>query len=162
MKVLVIECAVLCAVFTLMVYLMSRDPLKTLYNYPPAIQQRVQSLERYSGSIPTRENKLAAKLAASLVFVMVLSLLLRYVNGCRLFGEAFGYGMILWSAVNLWDLVVLDIAWFCHDPRFVLEGTEDMTDAYHDYMFHFKGFLTGELLALIVCAASGAVVSFVL
>ena len=33
--IIVIEIIVLCLIFTLMVYLMSRDPIKTLYNYPP-------------------------------------------------------------------------------------------------------------------------------
>ncbi|MBR2780694.1 MAG: hypothetical protein IKD81_04695 [Eubacteriaceae bacterium] len=159
---LIIECALLCAAFTVMVYVMARDPIKTLYNYPPAIQERVKRLERYRGMIPTQKNKLTAKVGASLLFVIVLSLILRYANGCASFGEAFGEGMILWSAVNLWDLIVLDIVWFCHDPRFVLEGTEDMTDAYHDYMFHFRGFCIGEALAVAVCAVSAAVVQFIL
>ena len=162
MKIILTESAVLCALFTAMVYLMSRDPIRTLYNYPPRIQERVKSLERYRGEIPTGEKKAAAKIGAGLLFVLILSLVLRYVNGCSRFGEAFGYGMILWSIVNLWDVIVLDIIWFCHDPRFVFEGTEDMVSDYHDYMFHIKGFFIGELLALAVCAASGAVVQFIL
>ena len=32
--IIVIESIVLCALFTLMVFIMSRDPIKTLYNYP--------------------------------------------------------------------------------------------------------------------------------
>ena len=45
MLILVIEALVLCAIFTVMVYIMSQEPLKTLYNYPPKIQERVKSLE---------------------------------------------------------------------------------------------------------------------
>lgn len=56
---------------------------------------------------------------------------------------------------------MLDIIWFCHDLRFVLPGTEDMTDAYHDYGFHLRGFLIGEALGLVVCAMSGLVVSLI-
>ena len=43
--IIVIEIIVLCLIFTLMVYLMSRDPIKTLYNYPLNIQERVKSLD---------------------------------------------------------------------------------------------------------------------
>ena len=32
--ILIIESIILCAVFTLFVFIMSRDPIKTLYNYP--------------------------------------------------------------------------------------------------------------------------------
>ena len=42
---LAIECIVLCLLFTLMVYIMSREPIKTLYNYPPKIQERVKGLK---------------------------------------------------------------------------------------------------------------------
>ena len=159
--ILAIESAVLCLLFTLMVYGMFRDPIKQLYNYPPKIQERVRSLPAYEGKIPTQKNKLAAKLTASVLFVVILSLILRYVNGCTSFLPAFGTGFLLWTIVNLWDAIVLDILWFCHDPHFVLKGTEDMVSDYHDYWFHIKGFFIGEALACAVCAVAAAVVQFV-
>ena len=116
--IIVIESVVLCLVFTLMVYLMSREPIKTLYNYPPKIQERVRTLPEYKDKIPTQKNKLAAKLGACVLFVVVLSLILRYVNGYTTFLQAFGFGFLLWTVVNLWDVIVLDILWFCHDPHF--------------------------------------------
>lgn len=160
--ILAIESAVLCALFTLMVYLMSRDPIKQLYNYPPNIQERVKSLDEYKDKVPTKKNKIGVKLIASAGFVVVLALILRYVNGYTTFIKAFGCGFLLWTVVNLWDAVVLDIIWFCHDPHFVIKGTEDMVSDYHDYLFHIKGFFIGEALALVVCALAGALVQFVL
>ena len=160
--IIAIESIILCAVFTLMVYFMSREPIRTLYNYPPKIQECVRSLDEYKDQIPTQKNKLAAKLGASVLFVVFLSLILRYGNGCTTFLQAFGTGFLLWTVVNLWDLIVLDIIWFCHDPHFVFKGTEDMISDYHDYWFHTKGFLIGEALALIVCALAGLIVRFVL
>ena len=160
--IIAIEGVVLCLVFTLMVWLMSREPIKSLYNYPPKIQERVKSLDEYKDKIPTQKNKLSAKLGACVLFIVVLSLILRYVNGYTTFLQAFGYGFLLWTIVNLWDAVVLDILWFCHDPHFVFKGTEDMVGDYHDYWFHIKGFFIGEALALVVCAVAGLVVQFVL
>ena len=159
--IIAIESVVLCLLFTVMVYLMSRDPIKSLYNYPPKIQERVRTLDEYRDRIPTQKNKLAAKSAASLLFVIILSLVLRYVNGCTTFAQAFGYGFLLWTVVNLWDLIVLDIIWFCHDPHFVFRGTEDMVGDYHDYGFHIRGFFIGEALALAVCAAAGLIVRWI-
>ena len=69
---LIIESVVLCLAFTLMVYIMSREPIKTLYNYPPKIQERVKALEEYKDQIPTQENKVVAKCAAALVVQFVL------------------------------------------------------------------------------------------
>lgn len=159
---ILIESIVLCIIFTLMVYIMSRDPIKTVYNYPPKIQERVKSLKMYEGKIPTQENKVIVKLFACLIFIGILCIVLRYINGHTTFLDSFKYGFFLWTIVNLWDVIVLDIIWFCHDKRFVLKGTEDLIKEYHDYWFHIKGFLIGELLALIICAVAGGIIQYFL
>ena len=160
--VILIESVILCALFTLMVYIMSREPIKTLYNYPPKIQERVRSLPEYQNLIPTQKNKLVAKIFASIIFLIILCILLRYINGYTTFMDSFKYGFLLWTIVNLYDALVLDIIWFCHDKHFIFKGTEDMIDEYHNYWFHIKGFFIGELLALIICTLAGVIVQFVL
>lgn len=59
--ILVIESIVLCVLFTIMVFIMSREPIKTLYNYPPKIQERVKSLDEYKDKIPTQKIKYLQK-----------------------------------------------------------------------------------------------------
>ena len=157
-----IESIALCILFTIMVYIMSRNPIKTLYNYPPKIQERVKTLDEYKDKIPTQKNKVFAKSVASILIIAIISLILRYVNGYRTFIEGFGYGFLLWTIVNIYDAVVMDIIWFCHDPYFVFKGTEDMVDEYHNYWFHIKGSLIGEVLALVICAIVGLVIQFIL
>ena len=78
---------------------MSREPIKTLYNYPPKIQERVKSLAEYKNKIPTQENKIIAKLFASIIFLIIICIVLRYINGYTTFKESFIYGFILW---RLW------------------------------------------------------------
>ena len=160
--ILVIESIILCVLFTIMVYIMSREPIKTLYNYPPKIQERVKSLDEYKDKIPTQKNKIIAKGLASILIIVIISLILRYVNGYTTFIEGFGYGLLLWTIVNIYDAVVIDIIWFCHDPYFVFKGTEDMVDEYHNYWFHIKGSLIGEVLALVICAIVGLAIQFIL
>ena len=160
--IIVIESIVLCAIFTLMVYAISREPIKTIYNYPPKIQERVKSLEEYKDKIPTQENKVAIKIFASVIFLIIICVVLRYINGYTTFAQSFGYGFLLWTIVNLYDAIVLDIIWFCHDKYFVIKGTEDMVKEYHDYWFHIKGFFIGEALALVICALSGVIIHFIL
>ena len=160
--VIVIESIVLCLIFTLMVYIMSRKPINTLYNYPPKIQERVKSLDEYKDKIPTQKNKVVAKIFASILFLAILCVVLRYINGYTTFIESFGYGFLLWTIVNLYDAIVLDILRFCHDKHFVFKGTEDMIKEYHNYWFHIKGFFIGEILALIICSLAGAIIQFFL
>ena len=159
---IVIESIILCLLFTIMVYIMSREPIKTLYNYPPKIQERVKSLKEYKDKIPTEKNKIGAKITASIVFLVIICIVLRYINGYTTFIDSFKYGFLLWTIVNLYDLIVLDIIWFCHDKHFVFKGTEDMVDEYHNYLFHIKGFFIGEGLALIICSLAGLIIEFIL
>lgn len=160
--VLVIEIIVLCLFFTLLVYIWSKDPIKTLYNYPPKIQERVKSLKQYQDKIPTNKNKISAKLLAAIIFTFIIALLLRYVNNCTNFKDTFLIGYLLWTVVNLYDALILDIIWFCHDNRFVIEGTEDMIDDYHDYLFHLKGFVIGQVIGLVVCFLAALIVHYIL
>ena len=160
--IIVIESIILCLIFSIMVYIISKDPIKTLYNYPPKIQERVKSLKEYKDKIPTQENKITAKLFASIIFIAILCILLRYINGYTTFKESFSNGFLLWTIVNLWDVIVLDIIWFCHDKKFVFKNTEDMIKEYHNYWFHIKGFFIGELLALIICTIVGLIIQFIL
>ena len=157
-----IESIILCLIFTLMVYIISRNPIKILYNYPPKIQERVKSLEEYKDKIPTQKNKIVAKIFAIILFIIIICVVLRYINGYTTFIESFSFGFLLWTIVNLYDVIVLDIIWFCHDKYFIFKGTEDMTKEYHNYWFHIKGFFIGEILALIVCAIAGLIIQFVL
>ena len=122
----------------------------------------MKSLPEYRDKIPTEKNKVAAKCFACVLIVAVISFVLRFVNGYTTFLEGFGYGFLLWTIVNLFDAIVLDIIWFCHDPYFVFKGMEDMTDEYHNYWFHINGFFIGEALALIVCTLAGLVIQFIL
>lgn len=159
---ILIESIVLCILFTIMVYIMSKDPIKTLYNYPPKIQERVKSLEEYKDKIPTTKNKIFAKVVASIFIIIIISLILRYINGYTTFLKSFGYGFLIWTIVNIYDALIIDICWFCRNPRFVFKGTEDMTKEYHNYLFHIKESLKGEVIALVVCAIVGLIIQFVL
>lgn len=160
--IILIESIILCVLFTLMVYLMSRKPIKTLYNYPPKIQERVKNLEEYKDQIPTPKNKLVAKITASILIIIIISLILRYINGYKTFIEGFSYGFLIWTIVNAYDALIIDICWFCQDPYFIFKGTEDMKKEYQNYWFHIKESLKGELIALVVCFIVGLIIEFIL
>ena len=144
-----IESLIACAVFTLFVFLMSRDPVKSIFNYPPAIIERCKSLGLVNDSNkPGGVAFYFKKIIALVVFGILLGLLVRYVNKCETFCSGALTAYALWCVVNWFDAIVLDCIWFCHDPHFIIKGTEDMTKDYHDYWFHIKGALIGMLLAI--------------
>ena len=144
-----LESLAACALFTLFVFLMSRDPVKTIFNYPPAIIERCKSLGLVDDSNrPGGPAFYAKKIVALIIFGVLLGLLVKYVNGCTTF----------WCGVDWFDAFVLDCLWFCHDKHFVIKGTEDMVKDYHDYWFHIKGSLIGMVLAIPAALIAGLIV----
>ncbi|MBO4789660.1 MAG: hypothetical protein J5492_01455, partial [Oxalobacter sp.] len=153
-----IESIVACALFTLFAFLMSRNPIKSIFNYPPAIIERCDQLGLVDASNrPGGATFYVKKMVAMMVFGLLLGLLVKYVNGCTTFlcGAVTAYA--LWVVVNWFDALVLDCLWFCHDKHFVIPGTEDMTAAYHDYGFHIKGALIGMLLGIPAALVAGGI-----
>ena len=124
-----IESIVACAVFTLFVFLMSRNPIKSIFNYPPAIIERCDELGLVDASNrPGGAAFYVKKVTAMIISGVLLGLLVRYVNGSTTFWCGALTAYALWMVVNWFDAFVLDCLWFCHDKHFVISGTEDMTD----------------------------------
>ena len=159
MNTIIIETIILGLLFTIMVYKMSRNPIKELYNYPPKIQERVKSLEQYKNEIPTQKKKISVKLVALLIIIVVISLIMKYINGYNSFLDGFKYSFIIWSIINWYDAIFLDCLWFCHSKQFIIKGTEDMVDEYHNYWFHIKGSIIGEIIGLFVCLIVGIIIA---
>jgi hypothetical protein len=154
-----IESIAACLAFTLFVFLMSRNPIKQIFNYPPAIIERCKSLGLVDDSNrPGGPVFYAKKLVAMLCFGVLLGLLVRYVNGCTTFWSGALTAYALWCVVNWFDAFVMDCLWFCHDKHFIIPGTEDMAADYHDYWFHIKGALIGMALAIPAALMAGVIV----
>ena len=154
-----IESLIACALFTLFVFLMSRNPIKTIFNYPPTIIERCDQLGLVDASNrPGGVSFYIKKIMAMIVFGVLLGLLVCYINECQTFWRGALTAYALWVVVNWFDALVLDCLWFCHDKHFVIPGTEDMTAAYHDYWFHIKGALIGMLLGIPAALVAGGIV----
>jgi len=121
-----------------------------------------KTLEEYKDLIPTGKDKIGAKLIASFIIVVVVSLILRYINGYTEFKECFTNSIILWTIVNIYDVIILDICWFCQSERFIFKGTEDIKSEYKNYWFHIKEGLIGEIIGLVISLVISLVVGFIL
>ena len=158
-----VESLVLIVLFTLaIVPSCLKEPLNHIQDYPEPIRERVKEL-----GLPVREESrkskafLIRKGIALVLALAILTVILVFINKAQTFLQGFLISYGLWMVVNWYDAIVLDIAWFCHDKRVVIPGTEDLTDAYHDYWFHIKKSLFGSLLGLPVCALVGLLVMLV-
>lgn len=153
------ECVILCLLFHLLIYrLVTKNPLSMLHNYPESIRKRVYSLPAYS-HLAKRKTAYPKKIAAGLLAALLLALLLPYANGYETFFQGAAYAYLIWTALNIYDALVIDILWFCHSPKVVIAGTEDMQKEYRDYGFHLKRILHGTLLGLPAALACGGMVT---
>ena len=163
MTTFLIEAVVLCALFHLVIWRQAgKEPAKRIYSYPPAIVERYIEL----GRIPDKKNpgtleRVKKKWPAAIVIGILLGAIVYFVNGSRSFLNGFLVSYGLWLIVDWYDAIVLDILWFCHSKIWILPGTEDMTDAYHDYEYHVKATCVGMLIGIPVCLMIGLVVQVI-
>ena len=165
MLVFIIETLAACLLLTAGCLLSTRRLMDNLelakLNYPPVIVQRIIDLGLVSGDRPPCEwQRVKKKWPAMLVLGLLLGLLMRFANGCTSFLSGFGTAYLLWLIVDWYDALVVDCALFCHLKRFIIPGTEDLTEAYRDYMFHIKGSCMGMLIGLPCCLIAGMVAMF--
>ena len=96
-----LESLIACVLFTLFVFLMSRNPIKTIFNYPPAIIERCDKLGLVDASNkPGGTVFYMKKITAMIIFGVLLGLLVRYVNGCTTFWCGALTAYALWCVVN--------------------------------------------------------------
>ncbi|WP_204246954.1 hypothetical protein [Blautia sp. An249] len=156
---LAIECAIACLIFSVTILpAQYKNPIKYIMSYPPEIRKRVESLPQYRDSIKSTEKRhIIKKLIAALIFAILLAAT-AYFSGSKSFQTAFFHVLILFAAVNFFDVFVLDIGIFCHSKKLRIPGTEDMDKEYKDYLFHIKGGIKGILLGFFVSLLSAGIV----
>ncbi len=130
---------------------------RQLYNYPPAIQKR--AIER---GITTQE-EMNANAKKNKIIGIIAMILLGVAISCginkeKTFLAGFVQSYIFLNAFSLFDALVIDTIWFCHSKWWRIPGTEDMTEAYHDYAFHWKWFFLCLVGSLPIAAIIGGLV----
>lgn len=153
------EAVILCAVFTALIFISMRDPLKVqIYSYPPNIIHRVAEMGLIEKTEkPRLMEALKRKWPAIILFGVVIGLQVNIINHADTFLLGFGISYGLWTIVDWYDALILDIGWFCHSKKVRIPGTEDMVKDYRDYWFHIKASLIGMLLGFPTCLIAGAV-----
>lgn len=109
--------------------------------------------ERAEMDSPAKKNKIIGLLGMVILSVVITC----GVNKQFSFFVGFWQSYIFLNAFSLFDALVIDKIWFCHGKWWVIPGTEDMTDAYHDYAFHRKWFFLCLVSSLPLAAIIGGI-----
>jgi len=163
--ILAIECAAACMLFSaIIVGSVLKDRESWLHEYAPAVQQRF--LECNPDFTPRKVNSntaafVAAKLGMCVLFTAVLTLM-AYFAGARNFITGAVYSYVIWSVVNIFDAVVLDILVFAKWKRIRLKGTENMDAEYaSNWRRSLLDGVYGILIGLPVACACGGLVELI-
>jgi uncharacterized membrane protein (DUF485 family) len=150
---------IFCVLFTLIIISAQyKNPVSQIMSYPPAIRKRVETLPEYQNTIKHDEKKQIFKKLCAVFLLVIILAFISYVSGARTFLSAFIHTFILFTVVNLYDLVVLDIIVFCHSKWVIIKGTEDMIDEYKNPGHHIIGFCKGIGIGIVVALLSGGMV----
>ena len=147
--------AILCV---LLLGLLWINPEILLNDYPPDIRQKHGPMSERSRR---QRVPVAIGIGAVALWIVVASFSSVRANGGGKipFLTAFVHLFVMFSVFNVVDLLLLDWPLVALRPRFVvLPGTEGAA-GYKDYKFHFRGFLIGAVLILVVSVVIAGLVA---
>ena len=151
------ESIVACALFTLMIKLISHNRQEVFTNdYPPVVTDKLRALGLIAEKPPARKKDILRKLTAMIVFTILFSLLMRHVNGAETFWEAALTVYGLWLVVDWYDFLVMDILLAPFDKFYRASGVSAFDKSA--VWFHFKGSLRGMILGIFCAVLVGALV----
>ncbi len=159
--ILLIECIVCCLVFHLLIALVhKKDNLLMVGSYPPKVRERLREMGVIPKEQKTRFSKkeIIRKVVGVFVFSIIIAFIMIFVNGQREFLGSFLSVLAISLSITWYDAIVMDCMIFCHDKSKIIEGTEDLTEEYHNYLFHIKQSLIGTVISVILSLVSAGFV----
>ena len=148
----------MCLITLIVLPSLYKNPLNWIMSYPTAIRQRVESLPQYQPLIKDYKTKhISVKILAVVLFIILMAGI-AWFSGSRTFIKAFIHIFTLFSIVNLYDLLILDIWLFCHNKRVIIPGTEHMEKEYKSPFHHIKGAVIGTLIGVFIATASSGLI----
>lgn len=156
------ECILACFIFSLIFIIGTlKNKLSFFSKYAPAIQKKY--LESHPEYEPPKDKMtkgmVAAKTGMCLFFLLILTAMVYYA-GARTFFQGMGYSYLIWTVVNIFDMIVLDMGVFMFWKKVRLPGTEDMDKEYRQNVIpSLKGGLYGIIIGIPVCLLCGALIT---
>ena len=123
---IVLQLALFCALFTLMVKLaVGGSALNGLYFYPKPVQEKVYALGLTDRETVARKRK-HFMIPFFLVMLSALVLIIGLWNGVRRFWPAYWQALLFLEVMNWYDGVVIDRLWVGHSRFWIIPGTEEI------------------------------------
>lgn len=156
---LLIETLVMCAIFFSLCFLgtgTDHKNLKNYYTYPDEVKKKVQEIEEYKGRFKETSNtrNFVANLVVFLVIFIIFGIFIRQRDFIQNFKSLF----IMGQALNIFDLVVVDLIWWRNTKRIRFTKILDKS-LYQDPKPHIDSFVRALIMYTIVSAVDGYILT---
>lgn len=152
---LIIEIIILCAVFLALCFLgtgTDEKNLKSYASYPDEVQKRIREVDEYQGKFH-EANKLVTWFANLVVFVVLFIIFGAFVRE-KHFTQNFINLLILGQALNIFDLLVIDLLWWRNTKRIRLTKVPEK-ELYQNPKKHIEAFFRAIPMYIVVAAVDG-------
>ncbi|UQK58988.1 ABC transporter permease [Fenollaria massiliensis] len=152
---LIIEIIILCVIFFALCYLgtgKDEKNLKSYASYPDEVQKRIREADEYQGKFH-EANKLVTWFANLVVFLVLFMIFGAFIRE-KDFTQNFIKLLILGQALNIFDLLVIDLLWWRNSKRIRLTKVPEK-ELYQNPKKHIEAFFRAIPMYIIVAAVDG-------
>lgn len=152
---LIIEIIILCTIFFVLCFLgtgTDEKNLKSYASYPDEVQRRIREADEYQGKF-REANKLITWFANLVVFLVLFMIFGAFIRE-KDFMQNFINLLILSQALNIFDLVVIDLLWWRNIKRIRLSKVPEKV-LYQNPKKHIEAFLRAIPMYIVVAAVDG-------
>lgn len=155
---ILIEGIVLCALFTLMIEIITHTKREAMVNdYPPVVTDKLREMGLIAETPPKRSSDVLRKVIGVTVYVAIFALMLRFINGTESFLSGVMTSYILWLIVDWFDFAVIDVLLAPFDKFYKLAKVSAFDKSA--VWFHFKASLRGTLIGIPFALLTGLCVA---
>lgn len=152
---LYLEIIILCSLFFILCYFgtgTDEKNLKSYDSYPNEVQKRIREIDEYNGKFKERNGYVT--FFSNLVLFLVLFFIMGFFICGRIFAHNFLKLFILGQALNIFDLVFIDLIWWRNAKRIRLSKIPQK-GLYQNPQKHIDSFLRATIMYTAVAAIDG-------
>lgn len=156
---LIVEAIVLCLLFFAICILgtgTDEKNLKSYSSYPDEVTDRIKEIKEYQGKYREKDKKdvWIGNFILFLILFIILGIPIKEKN----FIHNFISVLILGQALNIFDLIVIDLLWWRNSKRIRLSKIPQK-DLYKNPKKHIEAFLRAVVLYFVVAVVDGYILT---
>ncbi len=157
--IVVIETVILCIVFFLICFLGTGTDdknLKSYSSYPDEVQNRIKRIAEYRGKF--KESSIVTMFLLNFLLFLIILFVLGLFFRENSFTHNFFYLSIIGQALNVFDLLIIDLLWWRHTKRIRFVKIPEK-ELYQNPKKHIGVFARAFVMYLLIALIDGYILT---